>query len=55
MQKAIVFQCPTYNQKKRLDVPDLNDLSGNLATISIGAGMVCSHAFQAFVDKDLKI
>ena len=55
IQKAIVFQCPTCNQKKRLDIPDLNNLSGNLATISISAGMVCPHTFQAFVDKDLKI
>jgi len=54
-QKTIIFQCPTCNQKKRLDVPELNNLSGNLATISVSAGMVCSHSFQAFIDRDLKI
>lgn len=54
--KKIKFVCPICKTKKSLEFPKsiVNKNSG-LSTISIHRGLVCNHAFQAFIDKNYMI
>ncbi|TXT53175.1 MAG: hypothetical protein BAJALOKI1v1_2660002 [Promethearchaeota archaeon] len=52
----ILFICPKCKSTKKLEFPrSVVDKTNNLTTISIPKFLICDHAFQAFVDKNLKI
>ena len=48
--------CPKCETKKFLEIPEkIINQSKQLTTISIPAGIICEHSFQAFADKNFKI
>ena len=52
----IEFICPVCKAKKFLDVPkSVIAEAKQLTTMSIARGLVCSHQFQAFVDKNYQV
>jgi hypothetical protein len=52
----VYFICPVCKKKKELKIPNsvINE-ARQLTTVSIPKGLVCSHHFQAFVDKNLAV
>ena len=54
--KQITISCPQCHKIKKISVP-IQAISQNkqLTTISIPAGLVCLHHFQAFIDGNYKI
>jgi len=54
--KKIQIICPKCSKKDFLKVPEkIIDQSKQLTTVSLPAGLICQHSFQAFVDKNLKV
>lgn len=54
--KKIQIICPRCSKKDFLKVPEkIIDQSKQLTTVSLPAGLICQHSFQAFVDKNLKV
>jgi len=54
--KKIQIICPKCSKKDFLKVPEkIIDQSKQLTTVSLPAGIICQHSFQAFVDKNLKV
>jgi len=54
--KEVPFVCPECKNTNKLDIPvKIINQSKRLTTISIPAGLICEHSFQAFVDKDFKV
>lgn len=52
----ILIVCPKCKKTKDLKIPSkIVNLSKQLTTISIPAGLCCEHSFQSFVDKNFKI
>jgi len=50
--KKILIRCPECQTQKNLEVPSkIINQSKHITTISIPAGTICKHYFQAFVDK----
>ena len=51
------FICPVCRTEKTLPIPKSPILEGkeNLTPIYIQRGLVCSHEFQALIDKDFTI
>jgi hypothetical protein len=48
--------CPICKSKKDLDLPiSIVNQASNIATISLPKGLVCSHHFQMFVDKNFHV
>ena len=48
--------CPICKTKKNVDLPiSIVNQASNIATISIPKGLVCSHHFQMFVDKNFHV
>jgi len=56
VQQEILVICPNCKTKKELKIPiKIINQAKHLTTISIPSGLVCMHAFQAFVDKNFKV
>lgn len=54
--KKIQIICPKCSKKDFLKVPEkIIDQSKQLTTVSLPAGLICQHSFQAFIDKNLKV
>jgi len=54
--KKIQIICPRCSKKDFLKVPEkIIDQSKQLTTVSLPAGLICQHSFQAFIDKNLKV
>ena len=54
--KKVNFVCPICKSKKDVDVPEsIINQNTQLTTISIAKDLVCSHHFQAFVDKQFRV
>ncbi|MFX1236863.1 MAG: hypothetical protein ACFE8P_03985, partial [Promethearchaeota archaeon] len=54
--KNIPFICPICKIKKVICIPkNIVKRSEGLTSISIRAGQVCEHAFQAFLDKNFHV
>lgn len=52
----IHFQCPVCSQLAHLDIDkEIFEQSDSLTTISVPKGIICEHAFHAFVDKNYQI
>ncbi|MFX1316941.1 MAG: hypothetical protein ACFE9T_13850 [Promethearchaeota archaeon] len=53
---TIQFVCPACKSKKVLKVPkSVINQAKQLTTMSIAKGLVCTHQFQAFVDKNFNV
>jgi hypothetical protein len=56
INKQVQLVCPICKSEKYLNLPEsIINQSAQLTTISIPNGLVCSHHFQAFVDKQFKV
>jgi hypothetical protein len=54
--RKVVIRCPSCHAQKSLSLPTkIIHRSGHTTTISIPAGIVCHHYFQAFVDQNFAI
>ncbi|TFF87974.1 MAG: hypothetical protein EU550_02200 [Promethearchaeota archaeon] len=54
--KKIKVICPICKEQKEINLPlDIFNQNKNLTTVSIQKGLVCSHHFQIFIDKDFKV
>jgi len=52
----IHFQCPVCSQSASLDIDkEIFEQSDSLTTVSVPRGIICEHAFHAFVDKNYQI
>lgn len=52
----IHFQCPVCSQLAHLDIDkEIFEQSDSLTTVSVPKGIICEHAFHAFVDKNYQI
>ncbi|TFF88969.1 MAG: hypothetical protein EU549_02065, partial [Promethearchaeota archaeon] len=52
----VIIICPKCSNKKILQVPErLIQQADGLTTVSIPAGLVCIHSFQAFIDKQYNV
>lgn len=53
---SVTLICPNCNKKKTIEFPKtIFDQKKGLSTISVHKGLICEHAFQAFIDKHFKI
>lgn len=54
--KKVKFTCPVCKVNKELKIPkSIIKTARQLTTVSIPKGLVCTHHFQAFVDKNFAI
>jgi hypothetical protein len=54
--QKVKFTCPVCKINKELKIPkSIINKARQLSTVSIPKGLVCSHHFQAFVDKNFAI
>jgi hypothetical protein len=54
--KTISVICPICKERKNVNIPfNITENGKELSTISLQKGLVCSHIFQIFVDKQFKI
>ncbi len=52
----IIFLCPECKSRESILIPrKIVEESKKLTTVSIPSGLMCSHSFQAFVDKHFKV
>ena len=54
--KEVPMICPECKKGEKLQIPrQIINQSKQLTTVSIPAGVVCEHSFQAFIDKNFKV
>jgi hypothetical protein len=53
--KEVTIKCPECANMNTIAIPaKIINQSKQLTTVSIPAGLVCEHSFQAFIDKNFK-
>lgn len=54
--KKVLLVCPECKTQKKLNIPiKIINQSEHITTVSIPTGLICSHHFQAFLDKHYNI
>ena len=54
--KEVPFVCPVCRGNNKISIPiNIINRSKQLTTVSIPAGLICEHSFQAFIDKNFKV
>lgn len=54
--KKVLLVCPECKTQKKLNIPlKIINQSEHITTVSIPTGLICTHHFQAFIDKNCQI